>query len=536
VTTNVNGWFDVTAYGATGNGIADDTAGCQSAITMCMGNGGGVVYFPVGQYLISSALTVNTTSASVPVTFLGTSMSGGNNSNSDGGTTILMSQTASTSTPNYGIYATSGGNASASFFSVRDLTMTCTVTNTAPTATFDAICTKGITEVDIERVQLFRYHNAAGVDIIGTTTNCGVHVIDATKIQVVNCDIYAQVSAIWNDSSTGLNVRDCIIGTAEGTGYGAIRSDTTSGPGGSGSVNIYNTVTGRGDCGLWCMNTGFVYANNFQVNLPEVQGLYFGTGCSQIWMEYAWISFDGPSSGPSTTGIQIDTGFKGWFYMENSVIQSPSETGVNILAGNGFSFVNNSFGGCGHSNPGTYADISISPSVSNVSIVDNHFDVDFANTKNGAIAAIWVREGATNVNVTGNIFTTGYAQATVIDDGNVVVAAGNVGWQSPWWTLTTDSGWSTVSGYAPMRVRFSPDGNLQFDGLLEYSSDITSNIAINSGTPLPDAFQPQYNAYLPSSSGGRAPVQVQPNGVVIALGSAGSTNRYAEIHEIIPTT
>jgi hypothetical protein len=335
-----------------------------------------------------------------------------------------------------------------------------------------------------------------------------------------------------------LSTWNCILGTAEGTGYGSIRSDTTTEGNGSGSLNIYNTVTGRGDCGLWCENTGFIYVSDFQVNLPEVQGIYLGSGCSQVWMDYAWISFDGSNSGPSTTGIEVDNGFDGWFYLENSVIQSPSQTGINLNAGSGFSFVNNSFGGCGHSNPGTYPDINIGANVSNVSIVDNHFDVDFANTKNGAIAAVWVRDGASNIGITGNIFATGYSQATVIDVGLVSVAAGNVNWQSPWWYVTTDSGWSTVSGYAPLRVRFSPDGDLQFDGLAEYSSYLTASTTnINGSNPLPSQYRPQYNAYFPSNgSGGRSAIQVQPNGVLIVPGATGSTARYAEIHQTIPLT
>jgi hypothetical protein len=43
-------------YGATGNGVSDDTAAVQSAITAVAGVGG-VLYFPPGTYKISSALT-----------------------------------------------------------------------------------------------------------------------------------------------------------------------------------------------------------------------------------------------------------------------------------------------------------------------------------------------------------------------------------------------------------------------------------------------------------------------------------------------
>lgn len=56
------GWKIVTdpAYGATGNGSADDTAAVQAAINAAAANTGlgGRVWFPAGQYLITSTLTV----------------------------------------------------------------------------------------------------------------------------------------------------------------------------------------------------------------------------------------------------------------------------------------------------------------------------------------------------------------------------------------------------------------------------------------------------------------------------------------------
>jgi parallel beta-helix repeat protein len=47
------------AYGALGDGSNDDTAEIQAAIDACEAAGGGMVYFPDGQYIISSALTVD---------------------------------------------------------------------------------------------------------------------------------------------------------------------------------------------------------------------------------------------------------------------------------------------------------------------------------------------------------------------------------------------------------------------------------------------------------------------------------------------
>lgn len=50
--------FDVTAYGAKADGESDDTAAIQKAIDAAASAGGGIVYFPAGQYCVRGALDV----------------------------------------------------------------------------------------------------------------------------------------------------------------------------------------------------------------------------------------------------------------------------------------------------------------------------------------------------------------------------------------------------------------------------------------------------------------------------------------------
>ncbi len=50
-------WLDVTAYGAVGDGITDDTNAIQAAINNA-GINGGIVFLPVGDYLVSSSLII----------------------------------------------------------------------------------------------------------------------------------------------------------------------------------------------------------------------------------------------------------------------------------------------------------------------------------------------------------------------------------------------------------------------------------------------------------------------------------------------
>ena len=51
--------YNVLDFGARGDGVTDDTAAIQSAITACQGQGGGIVFLPPGTYLISSTLVIS---------------------------------------------------------------------------------------------------------------------------------------------------------------------------------------------------------------------------------------------------------------------------------------------------------------------------------------------------------------------------------------------------------------------------------------------------------------------------------------------
>jgi len=57
-TVSPPGQFNVRSYGALGNGVADDTAAIQAALTTAGNAGGGSVYLPSGTYLCKTTLTV----------------------------------------------------------------------------------------------------------------------------------------------------------------------------------------------------------------------------------------------------------------------------------------------------------------------------------------------------------------------------------------------------------------------------------------------------------------------------------------------
>jgi hypothetical protein len=74
--------FVVTAYGALGNGVNDDTAAIQSTIDAATEAGGGFVYFPIGQYMVSSTLVIQGSH----ITLVG--VSSGTNGNATNGSRI----------------------------------------------------------------------------------------------------------------------------------------------------------------------------------------------------------------------------------------------------------------------------------------------------------------------------------------------------------------------------------------------------------------------------------------------------------------
>ena len=71
----VSGWFNVKDnYGAVGNGSTDDTTSIQNAINAAQAAGGGIVFFPAGEYKITTALSIT---SSITLMGCGSGGSGG---------------------------------------------------------------------------------------------------------------------------------------------------------------------------------------------------------------------------------------------------------------------------------------------------------------------------------------------------------------------------------------------------------------------------------------------------------------------------
>lgn len=63
--TGTPGWYNPVDFGATGDGVTDDTTAINDAIAAINTTGAGVLYFPTGVYLVTGALTTITASCTI---------------------------------------------------------------------------------------------------------------------------------------------------------------------------------------------------------------------------------------------------------------------------------------------------------------------------------------------------------------------------------------------------------------------------------------------------------------------------------------
>jgi len=112
-------------YGAVGDGVTDDTAAIQAAITRVSTSSGGVVFLPAGTYQLSSALTIGTTGVNI----VGT------------GAKSILRQTSSTA----GVLTFSTTGTSAINHTVRDIKITHSSTSTGTAISGQCLSLSGVT-------------------------------------------------------------------------------------------------------------------------------------------------------------------------------------------------------------------------------------------------------------------------------------------------------------------------------------------------------------------------------------------------------
>ncbi len=246
--------FNVMAYGATGNGTTDDTLAITSAISAAQGAGGGVVYLPQGDYLISSTLTIT-----------------------KGGTQIVGS----------------GQNA----------------TRIKPSSSFltgDVIAFSSMTGGSVRMLTI--------VGAAARTSGAAIHMATANEIYVQDVDLTNMYVGCQIDGTCILNYIDRGYWTDFSAGGTAIFVNTTGNDqyisnivcsGGTGhAANLRISATGA----LWCHQCDFIGAENgLVIDTPEGSAI---TWC--FFTDCAWDTCGdrcmliNPASGATVRGLNFE--------------------------------------------------------------------------------------------------------------------------------------------------------------------------------------------------------------------------------------
>jgi len=520
----VTDWFSVKdpayAGGAKGDRSTDDTAAIQAAINAAHTAGGGVVYFPAGLYRTTSALTWSATPNAM-IRFTG-----------DHGGGEYTSPTATALCPNFVgdvVSITGGGYNAAGFFQMDHLDIYADGTNSASpyySVQYSALHLANLANFLVVNCNVGSQGNG------NHGTNVGIQSSMCGAGTVRDCYVSGERYGFWMQNGTGQILNETVLGSVAGNGGSAVcmdgsRNGTNSG---AGTLSLTNVTTFRGDRGLWLTGSSghvpaFVNGTNFQINNPSVAAMQFDWG-HEVWLNQVWASDSAGWLSPAAAvryGINAGPNFSGVMAITNSQFQDFSGHGIWVQGGSGYAFTNVTFGGNGQYASNSYDDLHIGSSVSSVTVTGCHFETDVYYTLGStkARSGLYIESGASGYDYTGNIFGSGYGTRPILDSG------------SGWHTVTLDSGWSTVSGYAPLRYRMLADNQLQIDGCLNHTS-ITGTTNVNGSNPLPAAYQPAYQAFG-TAGGNRSPWQITTRGVIQAVPGGTSCN-YLEIHATIPLT
>lgn len=126
--------------------------------------------------------------------------------------------------------------------------------------------------------------------------------------------------------------------------------------------------------------------------------------------------------------------------------------------------------------------------------------------------------------------TSAGALTTLVDDR--VLA------NDPWHNVVGDTGWSALSGYGPLRYRFTGSGEIQFSGATQHANS-NAVLAINSANPLPPVYVPVSNKTVSDGNNpiARYAVDYRTDGILYAVTNSNTaTATQAIIDRVVPLT
>ena len=394
-------WVDVQTYGADPTNTTDSTSAFQSALNAVASAGGGVLYIPVGQYLITSTLAW-TSGHSLMI--LG-----------DGEDASVINRASATAPFHTFDIQNSGG------VTVQNLN----IVNTVSAANFNddqvGLYFQACTRVRLENVHINSSTNRV---------NIAVKLNNVNTTSIIGCDLRGYVNALYIYGGTA--VVDCIASAFfTNPGSGVANSGNVAVIATSGTLHLTNCETNGGDHGLVLNGSSgsaaFVFINDLEINncMGDAVVLNFG---SEFWANQLWCSNQTiANSAGAYNGISVGPNFTGWMVIDNSTFQHYSGTGITIQGGRSYWITNSSFSGCcGHAD-NIYYDIYLA-GCRDILISGCHFDIEPFNSMNTPNAAVCVSSGVSNVIITANQFaTSGYHTGSLINNGTNVVNSANLG-------------------------------------------------------------------------------------------------------------
>lgn len=393
-------WIDVQSYQADPTNVNDSTKAFQNALNAIASAGGGVLYVPVGEYLIKSTLTW-TSGYSLMIV-------------GDGEGASVINRASGTA-PFHTLDIQNSGAVTIQNLSIH---------NTVAAANY-ADDQVGLYFGACSRVRLENVY----IDSTTTRVNVAVKLYGVTVASIIGCDLRGYVNALY--ISGGSAVVDCIASSfATNSGSGVTDSGNVAMIAPAGTLHLTNCETNGGDHGLVLDGTGsdaFVFINDFEINNCMGDAVVLNTG-SEFWASQLWCSNQTIDNikGPYC-GINVGPAYQGWVVIDNSTFQHYSGSGITIRGGQSYWITNSSFSGCcGHA-ANVYYDIFLS-GCSDILISGCHFDIEKYNPMFIPNAAVCVSSGVSNVIITANQFApTGYHTGPLINNGTNVVTSANLG-------------------------------------------------------------------------------------------------------------
>lgn len=369
--------INVKDFGATGNGVTDDTNALQSAINAAQNAGGTEIYFPAGNYKISTALSV---SKHVAIRGAGPQSIGNTGGiwASGGGVSALTGATGGTA-----IYCSS--NISAFSISATDAVQICDLMIVYPTV---AGAATGVTGISFSIAGGSANFFSVVDNVVISGADRGVQFSNCISQTVRGC-------LFWDHQSYGIYVQNTSGSSIQTAGDYLVEGNTFI-SGSTATLSHFFCVSGGGmRISANKFNTGGSVNTTYGINIsPQTSGVSIEP-----------IVITGNTIEGTRIGIQLNAG-NATATMTQTTISANQIWGSNSTGVNGVAIQLTSQGSSTFGQP-----------ISGITIASNYLQVDGGSGTNIVYA-----QNTSNLNITGNTFgvvssagTTAFVQTSSLN-------------------------------------------------------------------------------------------------------------------------